>query len=365
MKVGLAVVAALLTACSALHRGPETARSRFPIGIYGVTDPGQLERIKRDGFDCFHTYDVDPARLAALAAEARRQGMRMVIYPNQLRDGALVATRGWPIDAWYLQDEPDVVKMSSATLRALSETTRAWDPERLQTFVIGQGAPASVYGEVGDILMLDWYPVPHRPMETVAEQIDLAMKALPPGKPLWMVVQAYDWADAVKDPVKRRGLRFPNHSELRFMAYASVVHGARGIFFFTLAKQGRTLFDFPELWQAVARAAQELKGMQPIFERGRPIPLPFAPQPEGLEAKAWRYRGRDYVVLLNRSGALDRELPKALLGRDWKPLYEARRDPRDLLKPTGGSWSLRPYQVLVLESRPNWLRRAALLVLLR
>lgn len=354
--VFLAAVISATAACSASPSQPNAALTRFPVGIYGVTDPSQLARLKKDGFDTFHTYSSDPVLLHRLAAEAQRHEMKMVAYPNKVQEQDLSVTKNWPMAAWYLVDEPDVVKMSSTALQALADRTRSWDPERPLTFVIGQGAPASKYGGSGDVIMMDWYPVPHRPMETVADQIDLARRALPADKPFWMVVQAYDWADEVKDPEKLKGLRFPDHAEIRFMSYLSVVHGATGLFYFTLTKKEKTLFEYPELWQAVARVAREVRAIRPIFERGTRVALPFPPDPDGPEARAWHYRGREYVVILNRKGGAYQKMPEELLADRWRPLFEARRDPKELLKSMKGAHYLRPYQVMVLESRLRLFR---------
>lgn len=275
--------------------------------------------------------------------------MRMVSAPDELENGKASLARDWPIDAWYLCGEPDVAKLPRAALQAMSDRTRAWDPDRPQTFDIGEGAPAKVYGGVGDILLMDWYPVPHLPLDSVADQVDLAMRGLPKGKPLWMIIQAYDWADEVIDPKKRKGLRFPSHAEIRFMSYLSVLHGARGLFYFALPKLGKTLFDYPELWQAVAGTAREMKAMQPIFERGRRIAPPFSGEASGLETGAWRYRGRDYVVILNRKFSAKLTVPDELLRGDWRPLFESRRDPKELLERAGAQWRLGPSRVLVLE----------------
>lgn len=353
LRFALNAALILLAGCSRAPGGPRAALTRFPIGIYGVNDPKYLSQLKEDGFDSFHTYSSDPILLASLAKEAKRQGMRMVVYPDKVREGDLALTRDWPIDAWYLVDEPDVLKLSSAALQGMSDKTRAWDPIRPQTFVIGQGEPAKRYAAIGDIMMMDWYPVPHKPTDSVADQADLVTAALPKGKPFWMVVQAYDWADETKDPVKRKGLRFPDHYEIRFMSYLSVLHGARGLFYFTLGKQGKTLYDFPELWQAVARVSREMRAMRPIFESGAPQRLPFEPDPN-LEARAWRYRGRDYVVIANRRAKFQQKVPDELLKREWRPLGETRRDPRELLKAAYGAYYLRPYQVMVFESPIRW-----------
>lgn len=334
----------------------ESALKRFPIGIYGVNEPQYIQELYPHGFDSLHTYSSDPKILASLAKEARRYGMWMVVAPEEAQKKTVFETRNWPIDAWYLQDEPDVYKTPPAVLENVSKKTRQWDPKRLQTFVIGQGAPAEKYGHIADILMLDWYPVPHLPLDSVAEQVDLARKFMPKDKPLWMVLQAMDWRDFPQvDPKKPRIGRFPNHAEIRFMSYLAIAHGARGLFYFTFEKSGGlTLFDYPEQWQAVVRVVREIKALQPVLEKGKPIDLSFEFEEPGLEAKVWRYRGRDYVIVLNRKKDRDALFPKELLDFHWRPLFEVRRDPRDLLKKSGDSWYLPPYQVMVFESRLRW-----------
>lgn len=312
----------LLTSCATAGHDPRAALSRFPIGIYGVDDPHLLGRLKESGFDSFHTYASDPALLSALAKEAIRQRMRMVIYPDRLRAGPVSATAGWPVDAWYLQDEPEVVKMSSMTLQSISAKTREWDPRRLQTFVIGKSSPAATYGGIGDVMMLDWYPVPHLATDSVADQIDFVRRALPAGKPVWMVVQAYDWADEATAAVKaKHHLRFPTRGEMRFMSYLAVLHGARGLFFFTLRKKTGTLFDHPDLWGVVSDVARELRAMQPVFESGTRTQPPFPTSKDGVEAGAWRYRGRDYLILVNRRMDGEQRLPAELMGGAWREKF--------------------------------------------
>lgn len=343
---------AIFSGCAEFPNTPRAALTRFPLGIYGVNDPAHLVRLHEAGFDSIHTYSRDLKLLENLAREAKRQGMRMVIFPDALLNGSLATTEDWPIDAWYLFDEPDVVKMSSAALLMLSQKTREWDPLRPQTFVIGEGAPARIYGGVADILMMDWYPVPHRPTDSVATQIDLAISALPAGKPFWMVIQAYDWADEVTDPVKlKKGLRFPTKSEMRFMSYISVLHGARGLFYFTLTKRGKTLFDYPELWGAVSDVSREIREMKSIFERGKRMSLPFSLPTGGLEAAVWQYRKNEYLVLANRSGDRQWKVPTEALNPSWQALFEVHPSPHSALHRYLDAYYLRPYQILILKRR--------------
>lgn len=335
--------------------------SRFPIGIYDVSEARHLPRLRRLGFDSFHSSSQDPAVLSRLAHEARRQKMDMVIYPESVIPSTFSSLAAkWPVAAWYIVDEPGVKKWPERRLRRVNDEVKAWSSGRRTTFVIGEGARAKDYGGVGDILMLDWYPVPHLPLESVSDQLDAARAHLPDGKPIWAVVQAFDWRDyAQRDPRKRRTGRFPNYLEIRFMSYAAVVHGAEGIYYFTLRKPGgRTLLDVPEELQAVTRVVSELRSLQPILEKGVPSVLPFEAPERKIEAKAWRYKSRVYLIVLNRSGKAPARIPNELLDSRWRPLFERRREAKELLLQRDGSWYIRPYQVLVFESRLRLLSRS-------
>lgn len=129
---------------------------------------------------------------------------------------------------------------------------------------------------------------------------------------------------------------------LRFKSYNAVFHGTTGIRFTKEA-------GVPPV--AAEAAARELRAMAPIFARGRAIPLPFEPPTDGWTARAWTFRGRDYLILANITRDRQWKVPAAALEPTWRPLFELRRDPRELLKEYKGSHYLRPYQVLVLESR--------------
>jgi len=322
----------------------------FPIGIFGVEKPSQLPALKEAGFDVAQTYRTDADFLEKLAREARRLDMKLLVPPDLLRASRPVDTSGWPLAAWYLQDEPDVSRTPPEELKNWAHEVRAKDPRRAQAFSVGQGRAVRLYGEIGDVLMVDWYPVPHLPLDSVAEQVGLAVAALPAGKPLWAIVQAFNWKDSPQG--FKRGMRigrFPTRNEIRFMAYSVIVRGARGVFFFTLKKPGgRSLLEVPEEFQAVSRVALELRAMKDVFGRGRATPLP-AQLPDGMEGRCWTSGFRSYLVLLNRRTKLPLPVPDELLGGGWRPLFEVRRDAKDLLRQSGGRFLLQPSQVLVLE----------------
>lgn len=321
--------------------GAGTRREAFPIGLFNVADPSHLTRIREAGFD--HVFPIGTqAQQEAVALEAGRQGLRVVASPSPALDASRV--KRWPLAAWYLQDEPDVNKVSPERLREIAERVRAWDP-RPQTFTVGQGSEATRYGGIGDVFMLDWYPVPHLLLDSVADQIDEALRHLPAGRPLWFVAQAFDW----RDDNNRIG-RFPTSAEMRFMSWLAVMHGAKGLFFFRFPRpDGKTLFDFPELWRALELVSRELKAFQPVLEGGTLAPLPFTPRPGGLEARCWAFRGGRYVLVLNRSKEKYFKLPDELLKPEWRLFGEPDKDVRERLKAHHGAWYVRSYEALVFQ----------------
>lgn len=353
MRWRFATLSLAVVLAASCYRAPAPALERFPIGMFGVRQIAEVDALAKEGFDSF-VAEGDTETVRRMASRAHRHGMSLIGYPGTFRKAG-AAPVDFSVDAWYAYDEPDVVGLSSAALAAEISAVKSWDPKTPVTFVIGQGSPAKKYAGIGDALMLDWYPVPHHPVGTVGDEIDKAYWYTG-GKPLWFLVQSFDWRDwEQRNPKNPRIGRFPNHVELRLMSYLAVVHGAKGLFYYTLKRgDGSSLLDWPELWQATARMAREMRAMQPIFSANRRVPLPFEPHPGGVEAACWRWHGRNYLVLANRYPDKQLKVPAHLLDRSWRPLFELRRDSKELLKAANGEHYLPPLRVLVLESRIQW-----------
>ncbi len=131
----------------------------------------------------------------------------------------------------------------------------------------------AVFNKGADAVGCDIYPVPksrHNGHSDVADQTVSSvgvytdrMQAAAPGKPVWMVLQGFGWADIREgiDEEMVKVLRRPTLKETRFMAYDAIVHGARGILYWGTAyieKDSR-------LWEDLLTLAQELKELQPVL----------------------------------------------------------------------------------------------------
>lgn len=319
----LNLVAILLAANAASGCAADSHRAvarRFPIGTYGITQPEEIPVVAAAGFDSIQTYVEPVERLKGLAEAARRAKVRMVAPPDGLLRAGMPPPSDWPIEAWYVQDEPDVRKTPPDEFMKMDKRVADWDSSHLRTFVVGQGKAAKAYGAAADILMVDWYPIPHMPMETVGEQLDIARGFVGPQKPIWMVIQAYDWKDYWGERKKEKKLRFPYHSEMRYMSYLAFAHGARGLFFFSFSKKNKPLTQYPELWQAVSRVARELRDFQST--------LASASEPkrnDAIQKPLYGYKfsseGREFLMLFNPTPD-PKPLPRTITNDNWRLLFE-------------------------------------------
>ncbi len=331
-------------ALAAFISPPALLAGDFPVCFYGIGEPASLAVLKNSGFNCFQTYIDDPAKLAGLAETARGLDMRMVAPPHKVMESAHAEkAKKWPVLAWYLKDEPEVGWMPAADLLEMDKRVKAWSPKQSTAFVMGHGLPAMVYGAAADIVMLDWYPVPHLPLESVGRELALVRAGVRmtdparPEKPLWAVLQAFDWIEYPQRRAKKVG-GWPSAEQVRFMTWLSVARGASGVFYFKYAdNKGVPLPQRPELWARYERAAGELGAMSKVLVKGKDIPLPSGLD-ERLTGRALRRWWRKYAIILNPTRG---EVPlsaEALKG--WRPLFEAKRDLPE---------SLKAYGVLILE----------------
>lgn len=214
-------------------------------------------------------------------------------------------------------------RLIAASLLALAA---ACAPEKLREFELGLLAPV----DPG--------------VESAARSAGMVIRAIVP-----------EGADAHGAGVPFTGIsgrveeRLADWSRLRLLVARAAVRGRTGVFFILpKAADGRELTSYPEEWQALARIARETAALRPIVERGIDAAVPFA-IPEGVEARAWRFKGRLYVLLVNGAASPVSISEDSL--KPWRALFEVRADARDLLSACGAGRCLPAGRVLWLEGR--------------
>ena len=291
----------------------------FPLGLYSVNTVKDIKTVKKAGFDTIQTYNQNPQDLTALAQEAQKQGLKVLFYPDKLEGEFIEKARTWPVAAWYIYDEPGVHHLRYKILKDLDNRATAKFPKDKTTFVVGKGANIRAYADISDIIMVDWYPVPHLALTSLGQQIQDAKYYLAknkvPDKPVWAVVQSFDWRNFKQHrPDDQRIGRFPTAAEMRFMAYHAITEGAEGIFFFHYQNPKQ----HKEEWEIISQVSKELAKIKPVFAQGTAANIPFT-LPENFKAKAWLYKGYYYYLIVN---TLDKqaELPQELNKKAYKAL---------------------------------------------
>ncbi len=242
-------------------------RPFFPVGIYGLR-PEKFAEAKRAGFNTVLTNEVDAARRAGLRPIVNR-GFR---YEEEAAD----RMSPWEANRWiiarYLWDEPDQNNASPRAVFQAHLKEKKADPYHPTAIVVYRPENFRSYASTSDILMTDPYPVPHRPLSTVSECVRAARRAVRDHKPVWAVIQAFNWMDSSQEARRLGWARWPTYDEQRCMAYLAVINGARGILFHRYC--GEADHD-PTNWRALKRVAGELRGISPIL-MGRTLSMPVA-----------------------------------------------------------------------------------------
>ena len=173
------------------------------------------------------------------------------------------------------------------------------------------------FAKAADVVGCDIYPVPlfrndhsdlmEMTVAAVGAYTDRFQKAAP-GKPVWMVLQGFGWGDIQKEDsdAERKSRRRPTYSETRFMAYDTIIHGARGILYWGTAYVEKD----SEFWRDLTKVIRELADLQPV------ISAPDAPL-------------NLITTFEETSGSVDRgivALPKSVDGETWLLVANEWRD---------------------------------------
>jgi hypothetical protein len=133
-------------------------------------------------------------------------------------------------------------------------------------------AQRAVFNKAADAVGCDIYPVPPQ----IGGHSDLADRGLTsvgaftrlmqdaaPGKPVWMVLQSFSWAELAekKGSPDLDQQRHPSFNETRFMAYDTIVNGARGILYWGSAYTDKS----KPFWGDLLKVVRELADLQPVL----------------------------------------------------------------------------------------------------
>ena len=264
----------------------------FPIGIYSVASNAfngglrnAFAELKAIGINTVHTYRTRPNELLDMAAEF---GMKAYVPPGPSHAfdvESVMELRNHPaLLAWYLDDDtyrhttPEELASRHFLCKTLDDAHLTSHADDNQCF----GNRFHEYVNGADIFLPEIYPCGAETplgnevacvigdMERIASAF--AETRWSTTKAAWAIIQDFDGWNTCE--------RYPTAAELRAMTYAAIVHGARGVTWYSYAGsadcaprewrrrhpdkafKGRGVRNVPERWKEFCALVPELAAMQ-------------------------------------------------------------------------------------------------------
>ena len=200
--------------------------------------------------------------------------------------------------AWYTNDERPVADIPK--LAARQKWVEELDPDHPTWSVQDVFADARHYLGTYDVLGMDPYPIPKKPIETVISSMRQGLSGTFGTKAVWQVPQAFGWGWLKRK--ETRGQRAPTQKELANMTWQSIAGGANGIVYYAYHHLSEPHEDpndaFAPAWARTKAAACEVKKYeQVLLSAEKPVAVSGAT--EAVAVRTWRYEGDTYLLAVN------------------------------------------------------------------
>jgi len=173
------------------------------------------------------------------------------------------------------------------------------------------------FGAIGDVVGCDIYPVPFHERLTHSDLADRNLSSTGgytrrmleagDGRPAWMVLQGFGWADLDKNSWDSKVFVRPTYEELRYTACDAIANGARGLLWFGTFCVTETEAPF---WQDLKRLVRELADIEDLLaapDAGLDLRIVYDPTAQsmdrGIVACARRIADRYMLVLANENNS--------------------------------------------------------------
>lgn len=253
----------------------------FPLGLYTVPDFAFSE-VKKAGFNSVIAYEgyynpygktFDKEKLQSYLDNAQKNGIFVLLSlcrnyyvawrrradePNlsNIADMITMFKNHPALLGYYIADEPYGDSFRDA-VNKVNSLVKKLDPEKITMLVLCNIEETIRFKDSADILGFDIYPIPSRPVSLVSKTMDAARAILRDEKPVWLVAQAFGGQES--------WFREPTPQEARCMAYLGIVHGAKGLFWFTYKP------SYEPLWNELAKLNKEITELAPILLAEGPV----------------------------------------------------------------------------------------------
>ena len=275
----------------------------FPIGIYQVNHTGQeYAMLAANGFNAIQgnfATDVPQFMETLRLAERHKLAVAVPLHAENLVKENLAksldkirAAAGHPVVlSWKICDEPD----SEIYARLRSEVPPAYraikalQPGQPVELTLCQDATLGRWTKYSDLVEIDRYPVPGRPLTQVLDFCRRARKEMEPWQNLTYVVQC-GWTRDLKTQ--------PTYGQARSMVYLALIGGAKGIFWYSRKEdEGWDLTTTP-LWPRMKEINAEIASLADPVMFGLDVPGIRCSKPD-VRFACKRHLDKLYLLVTN------------------------------------------------------------------
>jgi hypothetical protein len=221
----------------------------FPIGSYGA-NTSNLAEIKEMGLNTA-VLSLSRENIDSCLALGMRCTLAVPRDPEKL---ILALDRLGPLLQqgrffFYVNDEPGIHSFSEGKAEDIQRIIKQRLPEALTNMAIVRPQVIPFYEEGADYFMLDQYPIPNMPMSWLSESMDEAADYVGRNS-LQSVIQAFGGEKYAVSGWPR----LPTFDEMNCLTFLSLIHGSRGVYYYTFpsitaTEEGRD--DFSRLIRRV------------------------------------------------------------------------------------------------------------------
>jgi hypothetical protein len=280
----------------------------FPIGIYNVSHTAaEYRTVAENGFNMIQ--GMFPGNLDAFMKSldlALTYGIAVDVplYANdKVKENlanslsTIKAAGNHPaVLGWKILDEPDAG--SHAPIRdevpAVYLELKTAYPEQLLELTLCQDEPLGYWAKYCDIVQIDRYPVPSRPLTDVYDFCRKAKGAMAPWQTLIFVVQC-GWTPDLKTQ--------PTFAQARAMVYLALIGGAKGISWYSRQEKDsndKLVWDLTTspLWPRLKEINSEIQSLASSILLGKEV-VGIACSASGVYVSGKRWQNKLYLFISN------------------------------------------------------------------
>jgi hypothetical protein len=268
-------------------------KSFLPIGTYGApVDDYKILKEAGYNFVVALAADLDSVHKAGLMAAVPVHGNKPHWF-SEVRETITKYKDHPAVLCWMLYDEPGYNRADLLDIYELYKVANEADPFHPSYLVITMPAVYKTFGYCCDVLAVDTYPVAGGDITAVGGNIAKAIREIPDDLPVWHCGQLFAW------PAQRR----PTIQEHRFMTYAALIEGAKGLLWYTYEGYGQYLpEDDPELWNYQIQLLTEINNLAPVLMNGQKSNgISLAEDLENLKFRYLESAEGNYLFTANQS----------------------------------------------------------------